>query len=142
MHFANSVEIAAQPGSIFSLYSNVSDWPSWDPEVETSSLSGPFVTGTWGKLKPKGGPSSKIELIEVSAGKSFTVQCKLPLCAMRFEHQLVQKGTLTVATHSVSFTGLLSPLFGLLIGTGIKKTLPSTLDGLKRAAEASLQSPR
>jgi hypothetical protein len=55
---------------------------------------------------------------------------------MVFGHELIQAGPLTTATHSVSFSGPLSVVFGILIGRGIRKTLPATLDGLKQAAEA------
>jgi hypothetical protein len=138
MQFSSSVQIAASSMTVYELYTAVSSWPTWDPEVERSSIAGPFAPGTAGILKPKGGPESKIELIEVTAGKSFTVRCKLPLCEMSFSHQLTQTGSYTTATHSVLFTGPLSAVFGLLIGSGIKKTLPKTMNGLKLAAEASL----
>ena len=135
MHFSSSVQIAASADVIYGLYAQVSDWPAWDPEVERSHVSGPFVAGATGTLKPKGGPESKIELIEVTPGKSFTVRCKLPFCEMTFGHELEQAGGLTTATHSVSFTGPLAVVFGFLIGRGIERTLPATMNGLKRAAE-------
>jgi hypothetical protein len=137
MNFQHSLNIAAKPKDIFKLYANVSDWPSWDPEVIESSLSGSFTTGAIGSIKPKGGPKSKIELIEVKPDVGFTVRCKLPLCVMTFGHELMAKGASTTAIHSVTFTGFLAPLFGRLIGNGIKKTLPATMEGLKRAAEAA-----
>jgi hypothetical protein len=135
MQFSSAVQISASTSAIFDLYSRVSEWPTWDPEVERASISGPFAAGTVGTLKPKGGPESKIELIEVTAGKSFAVRCRLPLCQMTFNHELVRTTSLTTVTHSVSFTGPLSAVFGFLIGRGIKKTLPATMNGLKQAAE-------
>jgi hypothetical protein len=65
----------------------------------------------------------------------FTVESKLPLCTMRFEHELSPVGNQIQALHRVSFVGFLSPLFGRLIGSQIQKGLPRTLEGLKRAAE-------
>ena len=142
MHFSNSVQIAATSATVYELYSAVSSWPAWDPEVERANIEGPFAVGTIGVLKPKGGPESKIELIEVTPGQSFTVRCKLPLCEMTFSHHLAETASFTTATHSVSFTGPLSPLFGFLIGRGIRTTLPETLGGLKRAAELGRNSTR
>lgn len=136
MNFQDSVNIAAKPADIFSLYANVDGWPNWDPEVIESSINGAFASGTIGMIKPKGGPKSKIELLDVKPNVSFTVRCKLPLCVMTFGHELVPEGSTTTATHRVTFTGLLAPLFGRLIGTGIQRTLPATLAGLKLAAEA------
>ena len=138
MHFTNSIKIAAPAASVYELCTNVSKWPSWDPEVEKANISSPFAKGAVGTLKPKGGPEAKIELVEVAFEKSFTVRCKLPLCEMTFGHVLAESGSFTTATHSVAFTGLMSSVFGFLIGRGIKKTLPATLDGLKRAAELSV----
>jgi hypothetical protein len=52
-------------------------------------------------------------------------------------HELDEtKGGITQATHGVIFQGLLAPLFGRLIGSGMRKTLPHALAGLKQAAEA------
>lgn len=82
MHFSSSVKIAATPAVIYELYAGVSEWPAWDSEVERAEISGPFAAGTLGMLKPRGGPQSKIELVEVTPGKSFSVRSKLPLCEM------------------------------------------------------------
>ena len=54
---------------------------------------------------------------------------------MRFEHELSSYLGETKAVHRVTFKGLFSPLFGRLIGSQIRKDLPNTLQGLKRAAE-------
>ncbi|MGL4576839.1 MAG: SRPBCC family protein [Burkholderiaceae bacterium] len=129
------MQIAAKPADIFNLYADVNGWPKWDPEVVEASLSGAFTSGAVGTIKPKGGPKSKIEFIDVKPNAAFTAQCKLPLCLMTFVHELAPNGSSTTATHSVIFSGLMAPIFGRLIGTGIKKTLPATMDGLKRAAE-------
>jgi hypothetical protein len=139
MDFQHSVNIAAKPEDIFNLYANVDGWPKWDPEVLESGISGAFATGAVGYIKPKGGPKSKIEFMEVKPNHSFTVQCKLPLCVMTFGHELASRGSTTTVTHRVTFTGLLAPLFGRLIGTGIQRTLPASLEGLKHAAEVVLK---
>jgi Polyketide cyclase / dehydrase and lipid transport len=140
MNFQHSVSIAAKPADIFNLYANVDGWSKWDPEVIESSINGTFTSGAVGMIKPKGASKSKIELIEVKPNVGFKIQCKLPLCIMTFGHELVSEGSTTTATHRVTFTGLLAPLFGRLIGTGIKLTLPTSLQGLKQASEASQQA--
>jgi Polyketide cyclase / dehydrase and lipid transport len=137
MKFEHSLDIAADPAKIYQLYADVAAWPKWDPEVLESSINGAFASGSVGSVKPKGGPKSEMRFMDVKPNTSFAVQCKLPLCLMRFEHELVAKGSAsTTATHRVMFSGFLAPLFGRLIGNGIKRTLPATMEGLKRAAEA------
>ena len=120
---------------MFSLYADVSDWSSWDPDVKFSSIDGQFSSGATGTLQPSSGPKTKITFTEVLHNRLFTVESKLPLCIMRFEHELSLVGNQTQALHRVSFVGFLAPLFGRLIGSQIQKGLPRTLDGLKRAAE-------
>lgn len=136
MKFQHSMDIAAKPSDIFKLYADVARWPQWDPEVLESSIAGAFATGAVGTIKPKGGPKSEIKFINVKPDSYFAVQCKLPLCLMTFEHELVPHGASTKTTHSVSFTGFLAPLFGRLIGNGIRRTLPATMEGLKHSAES------
>jgi Polyketide cyclase / dehydrase and lipid transport len=139
MQFEASTQINAPSATIFALYSNLSGWSTWDPDVKTASLAGAFVSGAKGVIVPHGGPKSEIIFTEVVKDKKFIAQCKLPLCIMRFEHELNElKGAGTQATHRVIFQGLLAPLFGRLIGSGMRKTLPNALAGLKKAAEATV----
>ncbi len=102
MRFEASTKINASSAAVFSLYSNVSGWPTWDPDVKTASLTGAFVSGARGVIVPNGGPKSEIVFTEVVKSKKFTAQCKLPLCVMRFEHELDDvTGTGARATHRV-----------------------------------------
>lgn len=135
MKFEQSINISAEPAKVFSEYQKVSDWPKWDSETEASSIEGDFVVGAVGKIKPKGAPETKMRLIEVTKDHSFTVECKLPLCKMHFIHLMspIESGTKLV--NQVEFIGLLSPLYGKLIGKGINKSLPDSLEGLKKYIE-------
>ena len=135
MQFEEQIVIAASPEKVFALYKNVSAWSSWDPDVKTSSIDGSFSSGAVGSLKPSSGPKAKIKFTEVMPNRSFTVETKLPLCVMRFEHELALLSSGTSAKHRVTFQGMLSPFFGRIIGSKIRNGLPNTMQGLKRAAE-------
>ena len=137
MQFETSIHINAPAAAIFALYENVAGWPTWDTDVKSASIQGPFVSGARGVIAPNGGPKSDIVFSDVIRDKSFTANCKLPLCAMRFEHELHARDGGTQATHRVVFSGLLAPVFGRLIGSGMRKTLPQVMIGLKAAAEKS-----
>lgn len=137
MQFEKSININAPAEKIFAHYADVANWPKWDTEVVTSSIEGAFVSGAKGVIQPKGAPKSNVLFSEVAANQHFFVDCKLPLCNMRFTHHLSTNGSVTTAKHGVIFTGFLAPFFGRVIGNGIKKTLPTTLNGLKQAAEKS-----
>lgn len=135
MQFEEGIDIQAPPQTVFALYAEVARWSAWDPDVRSSSIGGAFASGATGKLKPSNGPESSISFTEVVPDKSFTVESTLPLCRMRFEHELSATTSGTRALHRVTFFGALAPLFGRLIGRQIRKGLPGTMAGLKRAAE-------
>ncbi|HFU75064.1 MAG TPA: polyketide cyclase [Bacteroidetes bacterium] len=138
MEFSHSVQIKATPQTIFNIYADVNNWSIWDKDVELSSIEGEFKTGAIGELKPKGAPKSKIFFTEVIKDKSFTTLGKLPLCKMYFEHTInIKDENTTTVTHTIKFFGFLSPIFGRLIGNGIKKNLPDVLEGLKIQAVAN-----
>jgi carbon monoxide dehydrogenase subunit G len=136
MQIEEKIRIKATPEQIFPFYENVSEWASWDPDVQSSAIDGEFMAGAKGKLKPINGPKAKIKFTEVTKNKSFTVISKLPLCTMSFEHELAPSSEGTEVTHKVIFSGLFSPLFSRLIGAGIRKGLPTTMQGLKNAVES------
>lgn len=137
MQFEASATINAPASAVFALYANVGGWPTWDPDLKASSLQGAFVSGAVGEVKPHSGPKSELKFVEVIQGKSVRMACKLPLGMMHFDYELQSNGNATVATHRTTFSGLLAPLWSRLIGSGMKKSLPAALAGLKRVAEAA-----
>lgn len=120
---------------MFRLYENCSGWPTWDSELETCSLPDGLEVGSRGWLKPRGAPRADILISEVTRNRSFTAVGRLPLCRMGFVHELEELGSTTRATHRVVFEDPLSFLFRRFLGRGIQKGLPSTMAGLKKAAE-------
>jgi Polyketide cyclase / dehydrase and lipid transport len=136
MQFESSTTINAPISTVFGLYTDVGNWPSWDPDLKASSLKGAFASGAVGEVKPHSGPKSELKFVEVIQGKSVRMECKLPLGVMHFDYELQTQGNATVATHRTTFSGLLAPIWIRLIGSGMKKTLPAALAGLKKAAES------
>jgi hypothetical protein len=136
MQFEFSTQIDASVATVFALYADVSNWHTWDPEVKSASIEGAFASGVQGVVVPHGGPKSAIHFSEVTPPRRFVASCKLPLCTMHFENELTEQQNGTQATHRVAFEGLLAPLFGRLIGSGMRKSIPQALQGLKNAAEA------
>ena len=133
--FSEEIIVNTSPERIFVFYEDVANWNQWDPDVTSSSISGPFEAGATGKLKPSKGPETKISIVSVLKNKSFTVQSRLPLCTMTFEHKLIPVNSSTRVIHRVSFNGPLSFFFSRVVGGQIRKGLPGTLLGLKNAAE-------
>ena len=127
----------ATPQTVWSLWEDVPRWTEWDEGLDEISLDGPFAVGTPGKIKPTGGPRLPFTLIEVDAGtRRFTDETKLPLCRLRFAHALAATPDgRTAITITVSFHGLLRPLFQRVIGKDIAADLSAQTARLARAAE-------
>ena len=137
LKFEQTISISADPSTVFEAYKDVSGWSQWDPETESASIDGAFSVGTSGKIKPKGSPESKITIVEVTENKSFTVECTLPLCKMQFAHLMSPNEKGTEVINQLEFSGLLGPVFGRLFGKGINKSIPESLNGLKKYVETN-----
>jgi hypothetical protein len=135
--FEHTERTTAAAPRLWERYSDPASWPDWDHETESVTLDGPFAAGTRGRLKPKAGPATKFEIVEVTDGRSFTDVSFLPLARMRFSHTIDPQPDGAAITHKVTITGPLSPLFGRLIGKKVAAELPGAMRRLgELAAEA------
>lgn len=132
-----SAVTAATPENVWALYEQVSAWKSWDHEVESSQLDGPFQAGTAGVLKPKGGPTSKFLLTSVEPARRFSDVTRLPLARLSFEHTLTPIPGGTRIHHRVTIDGPLAFLFSRVIGRKIAAGLPHAVQSLAQAAQAA-----
>lgn len=120
---------------IFRIYADVSNWNKWDPDTKASFINGPFQVGSKGMITPNKGMAVPMLLTSVNENQNFTVESKIPFLKMVFEHELTPTESGTEVIHRVIFSGLLSPLFGKIIGAQLNKGLPITLANLKTKAE-------
>ena len=137
MQIQHSVLVNAAPERLFPLYADVPNWNRWDPDTKVSYIDGPFQTGASGSLTPTKGKTVPMLLTSVVPNRSFTVEAKIPLFRMVFEHELLPANGATEVTHRVSFSGALAFLLGRVIGAQLNKGLPVTLAKLKATAEAT-----
>jgi hypothetical protein len=119
---------------IWQLWSDVANWKTWDTQVESSSLDGLFVSGTRGKLKPKGGPASPFVMLDTQPGRSFTDRTRLPGATMDFIHEMTSTPTGTQFTHRIRITGPLSPLFARLMGRNLRQGVQDAVQKLAHLA--------
>jgi len=138
--YSETVATHATAASIWKLWSDPATWHSWDDEVKSASLHGDFVQGAKGVMQPVSGPKVVFELVWVEVNKAFTNRARLPLATLDFSHRYTPApaaGELAQVTHSVAIRGLLAPLFGLLIGRGVKKHLRAAILKLVQTASQS-----
>lgn len=129
-----SRKILASPAAIFSVYRAVEHWHRWDPDTKSASLADGFSIGSQGFLTPSKGKTIPILLTEIETNHKFTVESRIPLLRMVFEHELTpcDAENATQVTHRVHFHGFLSPIFGWLLGNQLQKNLPLTLERLEQ----------
>jgi hypothetical protein len=131
------VTSSAPPSAFFARWADMATWPQWNTDTEWARLDGPFVTGSTGVLKPKGGPKVKFVIESLIADRELTDVSMLLGARLTFRH-LVERtpaGTTRVDV-DVTLTGPLARFWNLALGKGIKASLQQDLDRLVAVAEA------
>ena len=136
MQVEHRVTVSAPADVIFRIYEDVSNWHTWDPDTKQATLEGPFRVGSRGRLTPTKGNTVPMVLTQVEPGRCFTVESKIPLFRMLFEHELVSRGATTEVVHRVTFSGPLSIVLGRMLSKQLNSGLPVTLSRLKALAKA------
>lgn len=138
MQVEHRITVAAPPEAIFRIYADVAHWHTWDPDTKSASLDGPFQVGSRGRLTPTQGNTVPMVVTDLVTGRSFTVESRIPMFRMRFEHELLPHGVGTEVIHRVTFSGLLAPLIGRMLARRLNVGLPLTLVNLKQLAEKTV----
>lgn len=136
MQVEHRTTINASAESIFSIYQDVKNWYTWDPDTKQASLDGPFAAGSKERLTPTKGNTVPMVFTKVEPGRCFTDESKISLFRMVFEHELVPVRGATEVVHRVTFSGLLSVVLGSVLSKQLNSGLPVTLSRLKARAEA------
>jgi Polyketide cyclase / dehydrase and lipid transport len=137
MQVEHRILVQAPAERIFRIYENVSAWHTWDPDTQRASMDGPFAVGSRGSITPTKGHTVPMVVTKVEANSCFTVESKIPMFRMVFEHELVPQGNAVQVTHRVTFSGLLTFVLGRLLVRQLHQGLPVTLASLKRLAESA-----
>lgn len=92
MQVESSILVQASAERIFRIYQDVAAWHTWDPDTRRASIDGPFAVGSRGILTPTKGKTVPMLLTRVEPDACFTVESRIPLFRMVFEHELVPEG--------------------------------------------------
>jgi hypothetical protein len=136
MQVEHRITVSASADAIFRIYQDVNHWHAWDPDTKRATLEGPFAVGSKGRLTPTKGNTVPMVLTKVEPGRCFTVESRIPLFRMLFEHELVPVSGATEVVHRVTFSGFLSLVLGPMLSKQLNSGLPVTLSQLKALAEA------
>lgn len=135
--YANTRQTRAAPEQVWRLWSDVSTWPAWNPDVLSIAIDGPFASGTTGTMTTKAGGKHAIELESVEAGRAFElVTAAMPGTRFAFRCEVTPAGGGgAVISQALTMRGPLGGLFGPMMGRRIAEGFGPILDGLKAAAE-------
>ncbi|MEV0059737.1 SRPBCC family protein [Nocardia sp. NPDC050718] len=131
-----SAETVAAPATLFAIWGEMESWPEWNADTAWVRLDGPFEQGATGKLKPKGGPAVRFEVAKLTATE-FDDVSRLLGARLTFAHTVtpVADGRVSVGVR-VELTGPLRPLWNLILGADIAKSVRPDLAALIARAEA------
>lgn len=126
-HFSHSMTVNAPASRVWSVWMDVSHWPTWDTELLAASASAPLALGVTGMVKPKRGPRSHFKVVAYETGSRYAFDTPLIGATLHVARSLQQKGSATTFTHEVWFSGLAGGLFARLLGPGFRKALPQVM---------------
>jgi hypothetical protein len=136
-HFAWELCTKATASQLWQVWTDVSQWPRWDTELESASLQGDFITGSQGALKAKGSPASTFYLEDVVPEQKYRIVTVLPLGGkLIIERSLVFDGEAIRFTHEVCFKGAFGRFLAIFIGNKYREALPLVMESIRTLAEA------
>ena len=136
MKISHTVKTSASPQRIWEIWTDVKNWSDWDTQLIDSYLESPFMLEAKGKLTPKKGGVSTFRISQLVPKKSYTFQCKLPLCNLNVSRTLDTQLDGTYFTHKVWFEGISAFVFSRILGKQFQTVLTNVMENIKRIAEA------
>jgi polyketide cyclase/dehydrase/lipid transport protein len=136
--YERTLEASASPDRVWRIWSDVSTWPGWNPDVLAVAIEGPFVSGARGQMTTKAGGTHDITLRDVDPGRSFELETSpIPLGRFHFACRVQPAGAgASTISQSITIRGPLGPLYSAMMGPRIAQGFEPILSGLKAAAEA------
>src|SRR3569833_2116544 len=129
--YEHSETSAAPAAAIWPLWADTARWPEGFAGVRSVGLEGPFAVGTAGTMTMDGMPPITFTLTEVTEGRSFTDETRLPDAFLRFELVLTDVDGGTRITYRVTIDGPEG------FGPQVTEDTPDAMRALARLAEAS-----
>ncbi len=136
--YGTSVESTAPPDKVWKIWSDMSTWGQWNPNVTSMDWQGGFAEGTTGVMNTPAGQHHKMQLVDVQPGRGFALLTSVvPGTRFRFNCRILPDGMKTKIEQSVEVGGFLGPVMGGMLGPQVSKEFGTLLTNLARKAEAS-----
>ena len=128
------IEIAAPPETVWEVIADLPGWPTWNPDVRSMSLDGPFEPGS--AFRWKSGSTSLVSTLQVIdppneiawTGVTMGIHA---VHVFRFE----RSDGRTIARSAESFRGVIPSIFRKYSRSVLQRGIASILRSLKTEAE-------
>lgn len=139
--YGTSVETSATPDAVWRIWSDMSTWGSWNPNVSTMDWNGGFVSGSSGVMNTPTGQHHQMQLVDVVPARSFALVTRVvPGTRFRFNCRIEPPGaggSKTRISQTVEVGGPLGPVMGGMLGPQVSKDFGTLLENLAKKAESS-----
>ena len=136
--YGTSVETSAPADKVWKIWSDMSTWGDWNPNVSTMDWQGGFASDTNGIMNTRAGQHHKMKLVDVVPGRSFALETSVvPGTMFRFNCSLVPAGAKTRISQTVEVKGPLGPALGRVLGPQVSKEFGTLLGSLAKKAEGA-----
>jgi Polyketide cyclase / dehydrase and lipid transport len=134
--YGTSVDSTAPADKVWRIWSDMSTWGDWNPNVSTMEWHGGFAGGTTGIMNTRAGQHHKMKLLDVVPGRSFALETSVvPGTTFRFNCRIEPAGGKTKISQFVEVKGPLGPLLGGMLGPQVSKEFGTLLGNLAKRAE-------
>jgi hypothetical protein len=135
--YGTSVETTAAPDRVWKIWSDMSTWGDWNPNVSTMEWQGGFAQGTQGVMNTRAGQHHEMKLTEVQPGRFFALETSVvPGTTFRFNCRVEPAGGKTKISQMVEVKGPLGPILQGMLGPQVSKEFGTLLANLAKKAEA------
>ena len=136
--YGESVETSASPEKVWNVWSDMSTWGEWNPNVSTMEWQGAFQSGTTGVMNTRAGQHHKMRLVDVYPGRGFALETKVvPGTMFRFNCRIEPSNGKTKISQHVEVKGPLGPILGGMMGPQVAKEFGTLLRNLAQKAESA-----
>src|ERR1700719_1637408 len=136
--YGTSVESTAPAAGVWKVWSDMSTWGDWHPNVSTIDWTGVFESGTTGIMNTNAGQHHKMKLVDVVPGRSFALETSVvPGTTFRFNCRIEPVGAESKISQTVEVKGPLGPILRGMLGPQVSKEFGTLLTTLAKKAEAS-----
>ena len=133
--YGTSVVTTAPADRVWKIWSDMSTWGDWNPNVSSMDWQGGFASGTSGIMNTRAGQHHKMRLVDVQPGRSFALETSvIPGTTFRFNCRVDSVGGEAKIGQYVEVKGPLGFLGGML-GPGVAKEFGTLLNNLAKKAE-------